>query len=689
MTAQEQWDYVKSEIRLFTQRYAIDYTIRLQCLSVMDQQIESLQQELVDIAALKAGIRWREHGEKSAGYFKRIHQVRTVEQSINCLQDTTSGSTVSSRTQLMEVSQAFYQELYSVDPVDEHGIDCYLQDIADLPQLNQDNRRYLISPITIEDMNSYVFMHLVYQFSPLKGLITKIYNTALAAGSFPSSCQDLRVRLLPKKGDLSTLRNWRPISLISCDAKIYTRIINQQMRSVMDTIINRYQTGFLGDRFIAENGMILNILMEQAHVQKRPEIGLLLDQEKAYDRVHPMYLRQTMLAFGFPPSLVHSLESLFFGNAVRININGYFTNRIDQRRGLRRGNPLSPLFFNIAVEPFLRHILQDSSFQGFQFQVVSNSATTTSNIMPPPLKVLAYADDVCILLHSTDDYCRLRHHLDRYGSVSNAKVNIHKTEAFSLDGRSYPEWIAFLAAQGISKWHDHSSPSPLRYLGFPLIQSFHQRRYLEQQLLQTVKSQCTIYSQHPKLGGLGLLDPQIQQHNLQIRWIRQVLEDNHPQSCNQSILLDHIRRFHSGNTGTRLALFFPLLQLRPAAHANHFMQNIYEAVDSFGYADTQQAKCTPATLLSLTLSAIFAMIPTDYWITRSRHKKLKVSQFFTYDHHFGCIRPLFSSDQPSSPRLVSNLRRDIHNRIIKLNQLIWPYILNQNQPFAPLDQLQT
>ena len=98
-------------------------------------------------------------------------------------------------------------------------------------------------------------------------------------------------------------------------------------------------------------------------------------------------------------------------------------------------------------------------------------------------------------MQSTDDYCRLRHHLDRYGSVSNAKVNIHKTEAFSLDGRSYPEWIAFLATQGISNWHDHSAPSPLRYLGFPMIQSFHQRRYLEQQLLQTVKSQCIIYSQ--------------------------------------------------------------------------------------------------------------------------------------------------------------------------------------------------
>ncbi|KAG0926089.1 hypothetical protein G6F57_012479 [Rhizopus arrhizus] len=112
-----------------------------------------------------------------------------------------------------------------LDPVDENDIDYYLQNIADLPQLNEDNRRYLISPITIEDIIEqskkaigkqsspgsdvlgYVFIHLIYQFSRLKDLITKIYNMALATGSFPSSWQDLRVRLLPKKGDLSTLKN--------------------------------------------------------------------------------------------------------------------------------------------------------------------------------------------------------------------------------------------------------------------------------------------------------------------------------------------------------------------------------------------------------------------------------------------------------------------------------------------------
>ncbi|GAA5802008.1 hypothetical protein HPULCUR_007468 [Helicostylum pulchrum] len=44
-----------------------------------DKTIYSLQQELVDVSALKAGIVWREHGERSARYLKQVHQQRTAQ----------------------------------------------------------------------------------------------------------------------------------------------------------------------------------------------------------------------------------------------------------------------------------------------------------------------------------------------------------------------------------------------------------------------------------------------------------------------------------------------------------------------------------------------------------------------------------------------------------------------------------
>ncbi|KAG0806624.1 hypothetical protein G6F20_010985 [Rhizopus arrhizus] len=785
LSLQDQWDHLKLEIRKFTRSFAVDYSnwrskslrslqrkrnaflrsqpplaLRLQRLPVIDRQIESLQQELVDISALKAGIRWREHGEKSAGYLKRIHHTRTTEQTIVHLQEPVTGERVSSQAQLLEVSKTFYQDLYSVDPIHESDVDRYLSDIDSLPQLSHEDQQSLISPITIDDILyqskkvlakqsssgadglGYAFIHLIYCFKPLQKLIVKLYNAALLTGMFPSSWQDIRVRLLPKKGDLSSLLNWRPISLINCDAKIYTRVINQRMRLVMEDVINRYQTGFLADRFIAENGMVLNILMEQAHVERRREIGLLLDQEKAYDRVHPTYLRQTMLSFGFPESFVQSIGNLFFGNEVRVNVNGYFTDLVQQQRGLRQGDPLSPLLFNIALEPLLRHVIQDPSFTGF---VPTTYDDPPSDGVPSTLKVLAYADDVCVFLHSFEDYHRLQHHLNRYSLVSNAKVNIHKTEAFSLDGRPYPEWIEFFSTQGITKWHDHTSPSPLRYLGFPLIQSLTQRRYLEGHLLQLVKTQCDIYSQRqlsirgratianslilskiwyvlrlvhlPKnffkqlrsivyqfvwrnckpsikyaqlcsplqSGGLGLLDPLIQQHNLQIRWIEQLLADPLPHSCSQPYLLDHMRRFHSAGSGTRLAMFFPSLRAPTSAHSNNFMVNIFAAMDSFGLDDLPSVTCNVATLFVLPLSSVLALTPEDYWTTKPRHSKLKVSQYFTFDSSFGCIRPQVSIDHPTTPRLAAQLLRDVQNRTVKLNNLIWPLILQQNQSFGVVD----
>ncbi|KAG1049316.1 hypothetical protein G6F43_008349 [Rhizopus delemar] len=189
------------------------------------------------------------------------------------------------------------------------------------------------------------------------------------------------------------------------------------------------------NRFIAENGLILNIAMEHAQRCKQEDVALLLDQEKAYDRVHLSYLKKVLLKFRFSPTLMSPLIALFFGNRVCININGHFTKEVDQGRGLRQGDPLSPLLSNLALEPFLRYILQDASIVGFSFSPLSQD-------LPPPatLKVLAYADDVCVFLSSRADFLRIQHHLNAYGQVSNAKANLSKTKAIFLNGRASPHW---------------------------------------------------------------------------------------------------------------------------------------------------------------------------------------------------------------------------------------------------------
>ncbi|KAG0758316.1 hypothetical protein G6F57_010040 [Rhizopus arrhizus] len=361
----------------------------------------------------------------------------------------------------------------------------------------------------------------------------------------------------------------------------------------------------------------------------------------------PKYLRQTMLSFRFPESFVQPIGNLFFGNEVRVNVNGYFTDLVQQQCGLR---------------------------QGF---VQTASDDLPPDCVPSTLKVFAYADDMVVhtlsgLTFSQLKFLTQRRYLEGHLlQLVKTQCDIYSQRQLSIRGRA-----TIANSLILSKiWYVQ------RLVHLP--KDFFKR--LRSILYQFVWRNCKPSIKYAQLcsplqsGGLGLLDPLIQQHNLQIRWIEQLLADPLPHSCSQPYLLDHMRRFHSADSGSRLAMFFPSLRAPISALSNNFMVNIFAAMDSFGLDDLPSVTCNVATFLVLPLSSVLALTPEDYWTTRPRHSKLKVSQYFTFDSSFGCVRPQVSIDHPTTPRLAAQLLRDVQNRTVKLNNLIWPLILQQNQ----------
>ncbi|KAG1253599.1 hypothetical protein G6F68_011260 [Rhizopus microsporus] len=183
------------------------------------------------------------------------------------------------------------------------------------------------------------------------------------------------------------------------------------------------------ERFIADNGALVNLAIEQASIRNSDEVGLLCDQEKAYDRIHPDYLRAVLIQFGFPEQFVQSITSLFYGTSMRVNVNGHLTLPVTLRRGLRQGDPISPILFNLAIEPLNRAINDSTSIQGFLPPSLS-----LPNIRDPlhgpsslqPLKVLAYADDLLIFLRNATDLDEVQSLIQHYNQASNAKMNYDK-----------------------------------------------------------------------------------------------------------------------------------------------------------------------------------------------------------------------------------------------------------------------
>ncbi|OBZ86891.1 hypothetical protein A0J61_05053, partial [Choanephora cucurbitarum] len=160
----------------------------------------------------------------------------------------------------------------------------------------------------------------------LPPLVLRLYKEALTSAKFPASWMISLMTLLPKQGDLTPAANYRPIQLVNTDNKIFTRIVNAQILLVVDSLINRHQLGFMPGQFTADHGMLTTILMENDSLLSPPtstDIGLLLDQEKAYDRVNLSFLQTALTSLAFPSPLITSIIVLFSFNQIQINLNGH------------------------------------------------------------------------------------------------------------------------------------------------------------------------------------------------------------------------------------------------------------------------------------------------------------------------------------------------------------------------------
>ena len=58
---------------------------------------------------------------------------------------------------------------------------------------------------------------------------------------------------LYKKGDREDITNWRPISLVNCDSKLYTKVLVNKIQPPLEDIIGLKQTVAIKERTIIDN----------------------------------------------------------------------------------------------------------------------------------------------------------------------------------------------------------------------------------------------------------------------------------------------------------------------------------------------------------------------------------------------------------------------------------------------------
>jgi hypothetical protein len=156
--------------------------------------------------------------------------------------------------------------------------------------------------------------------------------------------------LIPKVENAVDMRNFRPISLLNCSFKLFGKLITCRLEKVCQEIIAKEQSAFIRGRFILESVVVAHELVHSIHKSKEPGVVIKLDYEKAYVRVNLDFLMEILESRGFGNKMLSWIRSIVLGGSVSVLANGEESSTFKTGKGLRQGDPLSPLQFNLVVD---------------------------------------------------------------------------------------------------------------------------------------------------------------------------------------------------------------------------------------------------------------------------------------------------------------------------------------------------
>lgn len=107
------------------------------------------------------------------------------------------------------------------------------------------------------------------------------------------------VYLLPKEKKVTTIKQYRPISLVNCSMKIISKLMTLRLDPIMDRLIDPTQSAFVKGRYILDNVVLSHEILHSCRQSKEQGVVIKLDLEKAYDKVNWSFLLEVMRTRGF------------------------------------------------------------------------------------------------------------------------------------------------------------------------------------------------------------------------------------------------------------------------------------------------------------------------------------------------------------------------------------------------------
>jgi hypothetical protein len=188
---------------------------------------------------------------------------------------------------------------------------------------------------------------------------------------------------------------------------------------VASRIISPQQRGFIPDRHIADCVIIaseaVNVLSKKSY---GGNIALKIDISKAFDTLDWNFLLAVLKQFGFGETFCTWIKAILHSARLSVLVNGKLAGFFPCTRGVRQGDPLSPLLTSspLGEDVLSRSILKPSTEGKLTLMSLCRNVQVPTHVL--------YADDIMVFCKGSKRNIRnLMHIFHLYGEVSVQVIN--------------------------------------------------------------------------------------------------------------------------------------------------------------------------------------------------------------------------------------------------------------------------